>query len=107
MLEWLRLIFFTLFLAAGLLCEGLAILGVNRLKYAMNRLHPATIGDTLGVMFIVLASVVYDGFTMISLKLIFVVAFMWMTCPLSGHLMSLLIYRTDRELTEEARIWKG
>ena len=107
MLEILQFIVFTLFLTAGLVCEVFAVVGVNRFNYSINRLHPASIGDTLGVLFIVLASVVYDGFTLLSLKLVFVVIFMWMTCPLSGHLMSLLVYRTDSRLEKEAKSWKN
>lgn len=105
LLEYLRFFFFTLFILAGLGFEILAVLGVNRFTYCLNRLHPASIGDTMGVLCIVLASVVYDGFTFLSIKLLFVLAIMWVTCPLSGHLISLLVYRTDDDLDQEASVW--
>lgn len=107
MLEFIRFFFFTALLAAGLVCEGFAVFGVNRFGYSLNRLHPASIGDTLGMMFIVLSTAVYDGFTALSIKLLLVLAIMWLTCPLSGHLISLLVYRTDKDFETEVKTWRS
>ena len=105
MLEWLRFILFTLLLCAGIAFELIAIIGVNRFKFSLNRLHAASIGDTMGLMCIVLACVVKAGLSLLSLKFICVLLFMLLTCPMSGHLISLLVYRTDPQLDKEAKIW--
>lgn len=107
MLEYIRFFFFTALLAAGLVCEGFAVFGVNRFRYSLSRLHPASIGDTMGTMFIVLSTAVYDGFTVLTVKLLLVLVLMWITCPLSGHLISLLVYRTDKDLETEVKTWRS
>ena len=105
-METVRFVLFTALIACALGFEMLAVFGVNRFGYCLNRLHAASIGDTLGVFFVMLAAVVYSGASMLTLKLIFVLALMWVTCPMSGHLMSLLVYRTDENLQKEAELWK-
>lgn len=107
MTEWIRFGAVALLLAAALILETFAVFGVNRFRYALNRLHAAAIGDTLCMMCAVLACIVYAGFGFLSFKLLLVVSFMWMTSPITGHLISYLIYVTDEKLDGEAQIWSN
>ena len=66
MLEYLRLILFAVLLVAGLFIELTALLGVNRFRFSLNRLHSAGMGDTLGLLLIGLAGAVYAGFTAVT-----------------------------------------
>lgn len=106
MLEWIRFGVFAALVLSALILETMAVIGVNRFQYSMNRIHAAAIGDTLAAMCVVLAAIVYTGFTMLSVKLLFVVALMWIASPMSGHLISLLVFRTDTTLEKEVRLWK-
>ena len=107
MLEWIRFGAICALLLGALLLETLAIFGVNRFRYCLNRLHAAAIGDTLGLTAVIIAAILYIGFDFLSLKLMFVVFFLWMTSPISGHLISYLIYRTDEKLDREAKVWRS
>ena len=106
MLETLRLILFALLLLGGLVIELTAVLGVSRFSFSMNRMHPAGMGDTLGLMLMALAAIVYTGFGWITLKIILVVAFFWLTSPVCSHLIGRLVRETDDRFRGEADEWK-
>lgn len=95
--EWLR------FLAgAGLLLFGLGIFaiemfGVFRFRYVLNRMHAAAMGDTLGIGFSLIGLILINGFNFTSLKLFFVVVFLWFSSPVSSHLIARLEVTTDEE----------
>ena len=107
MLEYLRLGLFGALLLSGLFIELTAIWGVNRFRYSVNRLHAAGMGDTLGLLLISLAAAVYAGFTAVTVKIAFVVAFLWITSPVCTHLIGRLVRETEEEKLEaEAEEWK-
>ena len=98
--------FFFKFAAAALcLCMGLifmvlAVFGVNRFHQALNRMHAAAMGDTLGILFIFAGLMIIRGFSLDSLKLFLVILFFWMASPVSGHMISRLEAMTDEHLGE-------
>ena len=106
MLEWLRFLLFCLLLVAGMGFMLSALIGVNRFGFSLNRLHAASVGDTMGLLCVTLACIVKAGFDAVMLKFILVYAFMLLSCPMSGHLIGLLVYRTDKNVSREAKIWK-
>ena len=92
-------------LAAGCLLIGLifmitAVFGVNRFKKALNRMHAAALGDTLGILFVILGLIFIRGFSLDSLKLFLVILFFWIASPVSGHMLSRLEVMTDENLGE-------
>ena len=70
-------------------------------------MHAAAMGDTLGILFVLLGLIVMRGFSMDSLKLFLVVAFFWTASPVSGHMISRLEAMTDEELGELIVMQKG
>ncbi len=98
--EWIRFIIAAAFLITGLVFEVLAVFGVNRFKKALNRIHAAAMGDTLGILFIFLGLIVMRGFSMDSLKLFLVILFFWLASPVSGHMIGRLEVMTDQHLGE-------
>ena len=107
MLEYLRLFLFAVLLLAGLIIQLTAVLGVNRFRFAVNRMHPAGMADTLGLLLMALSAVVYAGFDWITLKILLVVALFWITSPVCSHLIGRLVRETDEEHFEaEAKEWK-
>ena len=106
MLEWLRLILFALLLFAGLVIQLTAVLGVGRFRFSMNRIHAAGMGDTLGLLLMALAAIVYTGFDWIALKIILIVGLFWLTSPVCSHLIGRLVRETDARFGSEAEEWK-
>ena len=49
MIDWIRFILTALLMIAGLVIFGISTFGVFRFKYAVNRMHAAAMGDTMGV----------------------------------------------------------
>ncbi len=78
----------------------LAVFGVNRFHKALNRMHAAAMGDTLGILFVFLGLILVRGISFDSLKLFLVILFFWMASPVSGHMVSRLEAMTDEELGE-------
>jgi len=73
------------------------MIGVFRFKYILNRMHAAAIGDTLGIGFSLLGLILMSGWNFTSLKLLFVIVFLWFASPVSSHLISRLEVTTDEE----------
>ena len=100
MLEWLRFIIVALFMTAGIAIIVLATLGVYRFHFVLNRMHSAAMGDTLGILFIILGLMVANGFTLALFKLLCIIIFMWIASPVSSHLITKLEYLTNDRLSK-------
>lgn len=98
--QWCRFGLAAVFLLIGIAFMILAVFGVNRLKRALDRMHAAALGDTLGILFVFLGLILMRGFSFDSLKLFLVILFFWMASPVSGHMISRLEAMTDEELGE-------
>lgn len=98
--EWCRFAAAAVCLGTGLVFMVLAVFGVNRFHKALNRMHAAAMGDTLGILFVFLSLILVRGFSMDSLKLFLVILFFWIASPVSGHMISRLEVMTDEHLGE-------
>ncbi len=97
---WCKFAAASLCLCMGLIFMVLAVFGVNRFHQALNRMHAAAMGDTLGILFIFAGLMIIRGFSLDSLKLFLVILFFWMASPVSGHMISRLEAMTDEHLGE-------
>ena len=86
-LEWIRFLAGAVCMAAGLVFYIIQFIGVFRFKYVLNRMHAAAIGDTLGCGLMLLGAVVFNGFTFPSMKILFLIVFLWMTSPVAAHMV--------------------
>lgn len=86
-LEWIRFLTGAVCMAAGLVFYIIQFIGVFRFKYVLNRMHAAAIGDTLGCGLMLLGAVVFNGFTFPSVKILFLIVFLWMTSPVAAHMV--------------------
>ena len=79
-------------------CILIALIGVFRFDFVLNRMHATTIADTLGTLLIVLGTLLQFGLSWISAKLILVLLFQWVTAPISAHMIArmLLMGSLDR-----------
>lgn len=87
MIDVIRFIACAILTVTGLCCLVSGVVGVYRFKYALNRLHAAAILDTVGILLMLLGVAVATGFNLTSIKLLVVVGFLWLTSPVSGHLI--------------------
>lgn len=97
---WIQLILAAGCLFIGLFFMILAVFGVNRFKKPLNRMHAQAMGDTLGILFVILSLILMRGCSMDSLKLFLVILFFWIASPVSGHMLSRLEVMTDESLGE-------
>lgn len=100
MLEWLRFALSAALILSGLFFVIASVVGVWRFKYVLNRMHSAALGDTMGMLLIVLGLAVRSGFQMVTLKLLLLVVIWWLTSPVSSHLISRLEVTADPHLEE-------
>lgn len=105
--QWCRFGASSVCFIIGIVFMILAVFGVNRFRRALNRMHAAAMGDTLGILFVFLGLILMRGFTFDSLKLFLVILFFWMASPVSGHMISRLEAMTDESLGEIQIIQKG
>lgn len=105
--QWIRFVLSAACLVTGLVFMILAVFGVNRFHRALNRMHAAAMGDTLGILFVFVGLILIRGFSMDSLKLFLVILFFWTAGPVSGHMISRLEAMTDENLGEILVIRKG
>lgn len=85
------------FLAAGMIMFFSATLGANRFKTALNRIHAAALGDTLGLLLCAIGLVCWKGFTFVSFKMLIVVAFFWLASPVGSHMLGRLELDTNND----------
>lgn len=104
MIDVIRLIACILLTGAGLCCLVSGVVGVFRFKYALNRLHAAAILDTVGILLMALGVIVATGWSLTSLKILVVVAFLWMTSPVSGHLIGRMEITINDELDKSMAV---
>jgi multicomponent Na+:H+ antiporter subunit G len=72
-------------LVLGVVCFVIAVVGVYRFDYVLNRMHAAAIIDTLGTLLVCAGLIVLRGFAWASVKIVLIVLFQWLTSPVSTH----------------------
>ncbi len=99
-----RLFVAAVFILAGILVLLAGVIGIFRMKYALNRLHSAAMVDSLGLFLITAGMIVISGFTVDSLKLILIVALFWVASPVCSHLLAALEVSTNEDLKDSCQI---
>lgn len=95
-----RVIIASIFLLAGVFCIAVSVLGLFRFDYVLNRMHAASIADTLGLLLCVigLMFLALDIYHVIRLGL--VVVFLWMASPVCSHVIAKTEILTNVKLKE-------
>lgn len=87
-------------ITGGLVFDMIQLIGVFRYQYVMNRIHAAAIGDTLGGGLILLGVLIINGLQLSGLKLLFIMAFLWITSPVAAHMVGKLEVLSKKHLEE-------
>lgn len=100
MMEWIRFICGTAFIIFGLFFVVSAVIGNFHFKFALNRMHSAALGDTLGLLGVLVGLCFFNGFNSTMFKLIAIVAIIWITSPIASHLIMLMEISNGRYTVE-------
>ena len=105
-MEWIRFFLTAVLVLAGLVFCGISVYGVNKFKYAANRMHAAAIGDTLGISLCMLGFAVSAPDLFSGLKILLVIVFWWLSSPVASHLLCRLEITTDEQRDEYMTVHK-
>ena len=84
----LRLIITGTLLALGIIFIIVASIGIIRFPDFFSRIHPAGKSDTLGQLLVLLGLISYEGFTLVSIKLLIIITFILITNPTATQAMA-------------------
>lgn len=104
--EWIRLIAGGILLMCGLIIFLIEMYGVFHFKYVLNRMHAAALGDTMGITCSLLGLMIMSGFRFSTVKMAMVIVFLWLTSPVSSHLLSRLEAGTNDNLNEFCDVYE-
>lgn len=87
------------FLSSVLILVGVFLgisgaVGLFRFPDFYTRMHAAGVTDTLCTACIILGLIMQSGFTLISVKLFFILMFTWYTSPAAGHALIKAAHKT-------------
>lgn len=80
-----RLIISGFFIFAGCFFVIVASIGIVRLPDFYTRVHPAGKADTMGQLLILTGLIIYEGLSLISVKLFFIICFVLIANPTATH----------------------
>ncbi len=103
-MEWLQLIIGGGFIVIGLLTLCVAVFGVYRFHYVLNRMHSSAMGDSLGILFIIFGLMILSGFQFGTLKLALIIVFFWLAGPVSSHMIGQMEILTNEKIQEECEM---
>ncbi len=89
----IRNIISILLLSIGSFFFIIGFIGLNRFNDPFTRLHATTKCDTLGSGSIILGVILYQGIDFTSLKLILIIAFIFISNPTAAHILSKATHR--------------
>jgi multicomponent Na+:H+ antiporter subunit G len=75
-------------LIAGSLFAFIGAVGIIRLPDVFTRMHGAGIVDTLGMGLILAGLMIHEGFTMVTVKLVLIVVFIFFASPTTTHALA-------------------
>ena len=89
---------------AGLFCLLSGVVGVYRFRYALSRIHAGALMDTVGILLMLLGVMIATGLTVASGKMLVVIIFLWLTSPVSSHLIGRMEITINDELEQDMQV---
>lgn len=96
----MRDVIVTIFLFGGLFFFMVGTLGIIRFPDVFTRAHSAAKCDTLGAVLCLTSLVVLKGLSMVSLKIILILIFVWIASPTATHLIVKAEYARQASLSK-------
>ncbi|MDD3958072.1 MAG: monovalent cation/H(+) antiporter subunit G [Candidatus Izemoplasmatales bacterium] len=73
------------FLLGGAFFYFVGVVGLIRMPDVFSRIHATSKCDTMGAGLIFIGMIIWQGFTMVSLNILIVLIFVWLTNPTAAH----------------------
>ena len=103
-MENVRIVAGIILIAVGLFVYITATFGLLRFHYVLNRMHAAALGDTLGILFVLLGLMILVGFNFHTLRLGLIICFLWLASPVSSHLLAKAEFVTFKHIKSECEV---
>lgn len=84
----IRIILGMALMAFGILAASVAVFGVFRFRYVLNRMHAAALIDSLSLLSVLGGLVLMLGFQWQSAKIAVILIFVWFASPVMSHLIA-------------------
>lgn len=95
-----------IFIFGGLFFFLVGTIGIIRFPDVFSRIHAAAKCDTLGALLCLSGMIIFNGFNSVSLKLILVLIFIWITNPTATHLIGKAVYIKNNSHNKESNFDK-
>jgi multicomponent Na+:H+ antiporter subunit G len=92
-----RNIITALFLLSGIFFFLVGTIGILRFPDIYTRAHSSAKCDTLGTVFTLVGLCIYNGLDAVTLKIIVIIAFIWVTSPTATHIITKAHYEKESE----------
>jgi len=103
-MENVRTVIGIFLIGLGLFVYLVSVLGLFRFKYVLNRMHAAALGDTLGILFVLLGLILLVGFGFHALRMGLIICFLWLASPVSSHLLAKAEFVTFKHIKTECEV---
>lgn len=104
MIEWVQFFAGAFFIVIGIVVAAIAVFGLFRFDFVLNRMHAAAMCDTLTLASIMIGLMILYGFSLSALKLGLAILFLWFASPVSSHLISRLEVTVNEHLEEDCEV---
>ncbi len=104
MADWIIFALSALLTLGGLAVLVTSVLGLFRFRYALNRVHAAALCDTLGILLMLLGVMLATGLNVTTGKMALVIIFLWLTSPVSSHLIGKMEVTMNPSLGSEMNV---
>ena len=94
MIEIIQEIIASLFILGGMFFFFVGVVGLIRMPDVFCRMHSTTKCDTMGAGLIFTGLIIWQGATFVSLNILLVLLFIWLTNPTAAHYIAKAEYMT-------------
>ena len=101
MLDWFRFVLTAVLMLAGLFVLLVGVVSQYRFRYVLNRMHAASMGDSLGMLLVLTGLFISQNDGWVILKYLLTALFLWLTSPTGSHLIARLELTTNEHPEQE------
>ena len=88
-------------LTSGLFFIFVGVVGLIRMPDVFTRMHATTKCDTMGAGLIFLGLILWQGLSFVSLNILLILIFIWITNPTAAHAIAKSAYQRMHEQKED------
>jgi multicomponent Na+:H+ antiporter subunit G len=88
MIEFLRDALGWVLIVGGGIFVVIGAVGLNRMPDVFTRMHATSVGDTFGAGLMIVGMMVQAGVSLVTIKLLFLLLFLWFTGPVATHALA-------------------